>query len=300
MDKNYNVVKTNLLEDLNNVMNGGDIQSIQQMANQFVRVVKEGVISQQYEQMHELLCSNQRQLEAWGNLLKLDASLMNYKIYVYAVYWTVERLAEELYQAQKKLRQIDEINIKIDQLRKSTHFYPLLQILAEKGEVSQGDIARYLNISSNALSNFLRRNEKYHLWQHEKYGKYNYYYLTNTGKQYYKASYSNNLMSKAPDMHTLTVLTLEAVLKELNVSDPNAENVFHYINEKLGSSQAVLGSEIEKAMVRKIFRRAEQKRREHENYYTDMLKYEEESQIYDLDREDYKIYDDFINQYAYI
>lgn len=296
MDKNYYLVNANLIEYWNNAMNGCDIQSIQQMANQFVRVVKEGVLSQQFEQMRELLCSNQRQLEAWGNILKLDADLKNYKVFVYAVYWTVERLADELYKAQKSLSQVDEINARINQLKKSNHFYPILHILAERGEVSQGEIAKYLNISSNALSNFLRRYDKYHLWQHEKYGKYNYYYLTNIGKQYYKVSYGKDVMSNAADMHALTIYTLEAVLKELNVNEPNVDNVFHYINEKLGISQPILGDELEKVIVRKIFRRAEQKRREQEMYYADIL---QEQQIYDLDWDEYKINDDIINLYAY-
>lgn len=296
MDKSDYLANTNLIKNWNNVMNGCDIQPIQRMADQFVRVVREGVLGQQFEQMYELLCNNQRQLEAWGNILKLDADVKSYKIFLYAVYWTVEKLADELYEEQKKLLQIDEINTQINQLRRSTHFYPILHLLAERGEVSQGEIAKYLNISSNALSNFLRRNEKYHLWQHEKYGKFNYYFLTSTGKRYYKAYYNKNVMSKAPDIHALTIFTLEALLKELNVPEPNADNLFHYVNEKLGNSQSILGTELEKVIVRKIFRRAEQKRRENELYYADIL---QEQQIYDLEWDEYKINDDIMDLYAY-
>lgn len=296
MDKDYYLVNTNLIKNWNNVMNGCDIQPIQRMADQFVRVVREGVLGQQFEQMYELLCNNQRQLEAWGNILKLDADVKNYKVFLYAVYWTVEKLADELYEEQKRLLKIDEINTQINQLRRSTHFYPILHLLAERGEVPQGEIAKYLNISSNALSNFLRRNEKYHLWQHEKYGKFNYYYLTSTGKRYYKAFYNKNVMSKAPDIHALTIYTLEALLKELSAPEPDADNLFHYVNEKFGNSQSILGTELEKVIVRKIFRRAEQKRRENEMYYADIL---QEQQIYDLDWDEYKINDDIMNLYDY-
>lgn len=298
MEKSY-ITNTGLMEYWNNAMNGCDIQTIQQMADRFVQIMKDGILNQQYDHMHELLCSNQRQLEAWGNILKIDESPVNYKIFAYAIYWTMERLAEELYQMHRKALQIDGVEAQMKQLRKSSYFYPILQLLAERGEVAQGEIAKHLNISSHSLSNFLRRNEKYQLWQHDKYGKYNYYYLTNTGKQYFKMYRSKNVMTKPSSLHSVTITLLEAILKELNEHDPNTENVFHHINEKLGTSQAILGNELEKTLVRKIFRKTERKRKEWEMYYTDILEYEEEQQIYDLDQEQYKIYDEVWNNYAF-
>lgn len=298
MDKEY-LTNTNLMENWNAVMNGCDIQTIQQMADRFVQIVKDGVLGQQYEQMYKLLCNNKQQLEAWGNILNIDENPDNYKIFAYAVYWMVERLTEELYQAHEKIKRVDEIDTHIKQLRKSAYFYPILQILTEKGEVSQGEIARHLDISSQSLSNFLRRNEKYKLWKHEKYGKYNYYYLTSTGKQYYKACYDKKIMTKPSNLHSVVISLLEAILQELNENDPNVDMVFHHANEKLGTAQAILGNELEKVMIRKIFRRAGRKRKEKQAAYSDVLAYEER-QIYDLERDQYKIYDEVWNEYAYI
>lgn len=297
MGNNY-VIAADLMENWNQAMNSCDAQMIRKMTQRFVQIVRDGVFGQQYEQMHDLLCSSQRQLEAWGNLLDFDRNTEYYKVFSYTVFWTIDKVAEELYQTYQKKALIENMENQVKQLRKSAYLYPVLQFLAERGEAAQGDIAKHLAISSNSLSNFLRRNEKYNLWQHEKYGKYNYYFLTGTGKKYYKNYYHKEMMTKPLSIQNAMLSLLDSISKELNESSPDVENVFHRVNERLGSSQALTGNELEKAMLRRVFRKIERKRRMEELYDMGSSDYGTEPEIYDLEPEQYTI-NDFWDKYAF-
>lgn len=233
----------------------GNVSAMQNSVEQVVRILKDGIMNKQYENLHFLFENGAERIEAWGNLLGIDSDTDCCKVFTYAVFWMAQRISEGIYESSLLEEQIQSKSEEVKQLRKSKYFYPMLTLLEKNGELPQGIIAQHLSVSTHSLSNFLRRNERYGLWEHIKYGKYNYYHLTDQGKSYLTLYHKQELLKDNTDLSSVFVSFMNCLADEIGESVPSVENIIHRINKKFGSERAVFGSESDKIAVRRVVRK---------------------------------------------
>lgn len=253
-------------------MQNSSITELQRSVEQVVKVMTEGIFKKQYAELNSLFQGGTERIEAWGNYLEIDLNEEYQKIFTYAVFWTADRISEKLYNSylieDKAKKKYEEVK----QLRSSKYFYPMLELLAKNGELPQGVIAKRLSISTNALSNFLRRNEKYQLWKHVKYGKYNYYHLTNQGRNYLSLYQKQEIEKENNNINEVLIYFMNCFADEMEQEYPNIENILHKMNIKFGKTQAIFGNGAEKIALRKAVRKSEigvqrRKKRKRSDYF---------------------------------
>lgn len=257
----------------------GDVSALQNSVEQAVKMVKDGIVSKQYENLYYLFQSGAEKIEAWGNLLDIDSNQDYCKVFTYAIFWMAERISEDIYHNFLMEEEIEQKSQEVKLIRKSKYFYPMLTLLEKSGELPQGAIARNLLVSTNSLSNFLRRNEKYGLWEHIKYGKYNYYHLTDQGKSYLTLYRRKELLKENATINSLFVSFMNCLADEIGESVPSIESIVHRINKKLGNGRAILGSESDKLAIRRVIRKINSYARRRE--WESSLRYERAYGFYD-------------------
>lgn len=293
---NY-LMRTELSASWNEAMKSDDIRNIQKITDRLIRITLDGISNQQYEQLHELMGNNAKKLEAWRNSLNIDSNIEYQKVYAYTTFLLTASITDKLYREYQNQRSTKELEVELKKLRRSEYLYPMLELLSQKGEVSQGEIARHLNITSHSLSNLIRRNEKYGLWNHQKYGKYNYYFLSAQGKRCAEAYHKKQIETSPDNLHSVFAVFLDSILLESNEDTPDSENVLHRINEKIGRSHSVVGNELEKVLIRRILRKMERQERTQQIYFD--TNHYIRNDIYDLGEREYTIHDMEWRKYDY-
>lgn len=285
---NY-LVRTEFLASWNEAMKSDNLRNIRKVTDRLIHITLDGILNQQYVQLHELVGNNAKRLEAWRNSLKIDSNLEYQKIYAYTTFMLTANITDKLYREYQDLISTRELEVELKKLGKSVYIYPMLELLARNGEVSQGEIAKYLKISSNSLSNLIRRNEKYGLWNHQKYGKYKYYFLSAQGRRCVEAYHKKQIEASPDDLHSVFAVFLDSILLESNEDIPNSENVLHRINEKIGRSHSIVGNELEKVLIRRILRKMERQERTRELLFSAHRYHRND--VYDLGEKEYHIQD---------
>lgn len=249
------IVNGELMISWDKAMLENDIPALKKSVEQVIKLMTDGVFKKQYENLYFLFQSGTKRIEAWGNGLNIDAEKIYCKIFTYAIFWMADRMSEGLYNnyliEDRTKKKFEEVK----QLRKSKYFYPMLELLEVNGELPQGAIAKHLSVSTNALSNFLRRNEKYELWNHVKYGKYNYYHLTSQGKDYLALYQKKEIEKDNNSINTVLIFFMNCLADEMGEAAPDIENILHKMNKKFGKEQAVFGSEADKLAMRRTMRK---------------------------------------------
>lgn len=187
----YDLLDEKIIKLLDNVMSDNNISSLQKNIDQIIEIITDEVFRQQYKSLYYLFQNDTKKIEAWGNKLKIN-TLEDFKIFAYAVFWMANTMSSSLYKHFLEEEQKNKEYENAKTLRKSKYLYPVLDLLEKNGELPQKAIAENLSISTNALSNFFRRNKKYGLWDCVTYKKRNYYHLTIQGKNYLESLQKGN------------------------------------------------------------------------------------------------------------
>lgn len=273
---------------MNNVLNTSELianwyvslqeeeaSALQKNVDKLLLMVKDEFIHGRYAQLNEMFQLQRKKMEAYGNLLDIDSSVNHRRIFSYAVYWGLDRLTEQMNKALVREQEAKKAYEEAERLRRVKYLYPMLELLDQNGELPQGTIARKLDISSHALSNFLRNNRKYGLWEFEKQGKYNYYHLTKRGSDYLRVHQKENIDTSKEGIQEVLQFFLSCWSEELDQKVPDIENIFHKMNRRFGKTQVVFGGAGEKAAVRKVMHKIERRkqrveRRLEERYWGDI------------------------------
>lgn len=187
----YDLLDEKIITLWDNAMSDNDISSLQKNIDQIIEIITDEVFRQQYKSLYYLFQDGTKKIEAWGNKLKIN-TLEDFKIFAYAVFWMANTMSSSLYKHFLEEEQKNKEYEDAKSLRKSKYLYSVLDLLERNGELPQKAIAKNLSISTNALSNFFRRNKKYGLWDCVTYGKHNYYRLTIQGKNYLESLQKEN------------------------------------------------------------------------------------------------------------
>lgn len=280
---------------------GNNMTTLRDSVEQGIKIMIDGIADDQYENLYFLFHSASDKLEALGNLLDIDSNIEHCKVFTYAIFWALDKISDKLYSRYLSESSIQNKYEEVKLLRKSRYFYQLMELLEKNGELPQGALAERLSISTNALSNFLRRNEQYGLWDHKRYGKYNYYYLTGQGKDYLALYRRQELMNNNDSISSILRSFMDYLADEIEAIRPNVENISHKINKQFGNGQVLFGSESDKLAMHKTIRRinCHVRRRERQNSLkfgmfedSDSFFYAVEfPYIYDLEKDDYHIED---------
>jgi len=131
---------------------------------------------------------------------------------------------------------------------------PLLELLEVNGDLPQGTIAKCLSMTTQTLSNFLRRYEKYKFWRCEKYGRHNFYYLTNEGKNYLHTVHKTRYLQQT-DLSRILTEMIDCIADECCKPAPDLDAVIHHMNQRFGTSQVVFGNEADKLVIRNSMRK---------------------------------------------
>lgn len=177
-------ISEDIMSELLNSILVNNITELHTSIEQGIKVMTDGIANNQYENLYFLFHNTSDKIEALGNLLDIESNPEYCKVFTYAIFWTMGRISDKLYNCYLLENSIQDKYEEVKLLRKSRYFHQMMALLEKNGELPQGVIAQRLSVSTNTLSNFLRRNEKYGLWEHKRYGKYNYYHLTGQGKDY--------------------------------------------------------------------------------------------------------------------
>jgi len=237
-------------------MEAGDRSALREIVDQVIRIMSDGIYDKRYGDLYFLFQSGAGKIEAWGNLLDIDTEDSGCRIFAYAIFWMAHKMSKELDQRHVSESSANEKYEEISAgIRNTKYLNVLLELLNEHGDLPQNAIAAHLSISSNALSNFLRRNEKYELWDHKKYGKYNYYYLTDQGKKFLSSCQERKIEKDSNNVKQLLLYFLECFADEMEKDFPDVESIVHKVNKKLGGGKAVFGDEADKLAIRKAMRK---------------------------------------------
>lgn len=244
-----------IMANWDKAMLGGDAFTLKRSVNQVMGILSDELFRRQYDSLYFLFQSGSRKIEAWGNCLEVDDHEMYRKIFAYAIFWMAEKISGKLYRrclAETGTRgKYEEVNKEIEN---SKYLNTILDLLEKNGELSQGAMAEYLSVTSNALSNYLRRNEKYGLWDYNRIGKYNYYHLTGEGKGYLAAHRQESIKAEC-DISTILLYYTECLAEEMEEDVPDIENIVHKMNKKFGGGQAVFGDGADKIAMRRTVRK---------------------------------------------
>ncbi len=248
------IAREELMKTWESAMQANEVSLLKKNVEQVLKMMADAVFHHGYEELYGLLQSGARQIEAWGNYFGIDENETYCKVFSFSVFWTAKELSEKLY---NKCQLEDEKKAAYEEakvLRSSKYFFPMLKLLEENEELPQGAIAQQLSVSTHALSNFLRRNEKYGLWGWEKYGQSKYYHLTGKGRLYLQVALQRTIQEDG-DISQILVYFISCLADELEKPVPDVDNIIHKMNKEFGEKQAVFGNETEKLAIHRGIRR---------------------------------------------
>lgn len=255
MAKNtINPLNQEILMLLDNAMEASQPANLYQSVEQLMKLMADSIQNQEFENLYFLFQSGAKRIEAWGNRLNIDANENYRKVFFFAAFWTSKKISGKLYDNYLKECDFQKKYEDIKALLNYKNIVPMLELLEMNGELPQGSIAEHLSMSSQALSNFLRRYEKYGLWSHERYGRLNLYRITNDGKNYLLFIQKKKLQDSC-SINDILIFFLNCFTDELCKTSPDMENIIHEMNQKFGKSQPIFGNEADKLAIRKSMRK---------------------------------------------
>lgn len=244
-----------VMNNFNEAMKKNEIGLLQENVEQLLKIFADGSFHQEYEALHDLFQTGAKRIEAWMSQLDLENDERAYKAFACSAFWSVKVISDKLYQKSLAEEKKEQIYEEAKALRKSKYFYPILELLEENGELSQKAIAQRLGISTNTLSNFLRRTKEYGLWDYVCYGKYHYYHLTNIGKAYLQVAQQKKLRESDKIAEILRYYT-SCLADEMEKAVPSIDHIVHNVNEEFGKGQVVFGNEADKLAIRRAIKKA--------------------------------------------
>lgn len=280
-----NTMGEEILANWDKAMLAAKIPNMHKNIEQLIKLMTDGIINQEYDGLQFLFKSGAKRIEAWGNQLNIEAKEQYSRVFSYAIFWMSKKISDKLYSNQQKEKAVQRKIEEIKMLQNSKYIIPLLELLEINGEMTQGKIAEQLKLSTQALSNLLRRYEKYKLWDFEKYGRCNYYYLTNDGKNYL-CVVQRKKYKDCSDINQVLTYFIDCFAEEMCEPVPDIDSMIHKMNKQFGNTQAIFGSEADKLVLRKSVRkiRASNRRKEWTLY-----NFSEEESIIDLEENSYQL-----------
>ncbi len=269
---------------------------LQKNIEQILNILTDSIRDQEYENLYDLFTNGAKRIEAWGNELDFESHADYYRVFSFASFWIAQKISEKLYAIQQKQRESEKKYEELRQLEHARYIPQMLELLETNGELAQGTIAKYLSLSSQALSNLLRRYEHYHFWEYHKYGKYNYYHLTNEGKAYL-GTIQQKQIKECSTINHLLLDAIDCFAEQIWKDAPDIDFMIHKINKQLCSTQAVFGNEADKLAIRKSIRKVRMYNRRRERRLNSRNR-EEDSRfgsvlglVYDIEERDYCFHD---------
>lgn len=141
--------------------------------------------------------------------------------------------------------QADNLKNELFEISQNTNLRKLLSILYQNDGINHGELAERLSISKNALTNMIKKTEKYKLYTTEKNGRYKYYYANNNTRKVYR-EYLNKTASRVytpvevGDIISIVITTINQEIK--NSSKLNANSIL----DRISISNKAIGIEFRK------------------------------------------------------
>ncbi|MBR2950354.1 MAG: MarR family transcriptional regulator [Lachnospiraceae bacterium] len=162
---------------------------------------------------------DKRRAEAIETLLELEEE-KNQIIYYYSAAKTIAEISVSI--AEKS-----DLKQKISKGNGSERLFQILSVLYENGEVNHKVIAQRLQISTQALSNLIKRYDYLNLWSKNKQSKYCYYVITYEGKAFYREYLKKKILvdDSEDNLSKFTYLLLDSISKNINNDTCGSSNV---------------------------------------------------------------------------
>lgn len=255
--------------------------------NYLMKVSVDAVMTNSVPELWDELKDETKKFEAIYNLLDIEDDEDKRKVYYYSSIRTLIELQSMLNQKCQELSLQREY-------RSYKYVYPILECLAECSMVSQGELAKRLGISKNAMSNFLKRTQGYELWSAKRHGKQNYYLITAKGKRAYKDYLLTDIYQDQDNITEIIIFFVSLLTKEMEKAEPSIDNVTFEMAKRYGKGVSVFSSDMLKRKLILLFRKREagmkrKWRRIQENGNFWESDYQRTDMLYDDDMSNYEM-----------
>lgn len=260
------------------------VAQVSHNANELMSLLAESIVNNSVNEISVYFKEERTKFEALMNYLKINADIEKQKVYYFSAIKTMIELIDLVDKQSSEKQEYKEY-------MKYKYIYPTLEILSKNNTLSQGKISQELGISKNTLSNFFRKTKEFKLWSVEVVGQKHYYTISAKGKKAYKNYRMNCISKNQENQKEFLLFFTDALIKELNSTQPNVDKVIKEISSKYSEGISILSSANMKIKLRYLFMKYENNfQRRNEKY--DIAELERDRKVYSEYRE-YREYGEY-------